>query len=658
MRAAFIVLLAASVISSSDDERAARDVAAGGLKVAKASRWGFDPVDSTKALQAAINSGVPTLIIDKRDQPWVTDKLELASDQEIVLEKGVEIVAKKGALVGAADSLFTASAKKNVSISGYGATIRMRRSDYLVPPYQPSEWRHCLRFMSCSGVRVSGLTLRECGGDGIYLGSEKSLGANRDVTIKDVIAESNHRQGISVISAENLLIDGATLRSTAGTPPQAGIDFEPNGPDDRLVNCLVRNSLSEGNAGAGFLLELKRLARRSLPVSVRFEGCRSRGNRGPGFEFHSEGEAGKSVGGSVVVAGGTFNGDQLGGIAVYGNAADGCSLAFEDCTISDPAPQRPTISPIALSAASPVDGAIGGVRFSRCVVRDSLNRPPLSVHDFAGNVPLSRIEGDLVVEAGGRRTSYALTRESIARWAPTTAFRKFPAYDVAGANWRPLSTKEVPAPGAYPRLRGRVALALYARTGQRVSLGIRFLQVGNYSGGEMPVTVTAPSGKEVLRSRVPFRQEGEVGFDAPETGLFRIVADTGVNMMQVARAAPAVSLLGTDGPIHFISSVGRFYFVVPPGTKDFGIRAWGKGEGEAVRIALFDAKGRLLAERDDVVAPAELLGSVAPASTTQVLSLETMKASREGMQDYFVELHGVPPLLAISPDAAIVPGDR
>ncbi|HPO38138.1 MAG TPA: hypothetical protein PL176_09030, partial [Kiritimatiellia bacterium] len=56
----------------------------GTLKEARASWWGFDPQESTAALQAAIRSRVPRLIVDNMGAPWITDRLTGVSDQEIV----------------------------------------------------------------------------------------------------------------------------------------------------------------------------------------------------------------------------------------------------------------------------------------------------------------------------------------------------------------------------------------------------------------------------------------------------------------------------------------------------------------------------------------------------------------------------------------------
>lgn len=67
------------------------------------------------------------------------------------------------------------------------------------------------------------------------------------------------------------------LKGTAGTAPEAGIDFEPNGPTERLVNCVMRRCSSENNRGLGYHFYLNQLDASSPPISIRLEDCVSRG---------------------------------------------------------------------------------------------------------------------------------------------------------------------------------------------------------------------------------------------------------------------------------------------------------------------------------------------------------------------------------------------
>lgn len=247
--ATLIPLLSTIALPAEVNQQAIDDVAAGKLTEAKASWWGFSEADSTAALQAAINSGVRKLTIDDVGKPWIVQPIQLASHQEIVLEKGVTVLARRGMFRGRNDSLFNIIGKEDVTIRGYGATLRMWRDDYARAPYSKAEWRMALNLGGAKDVKIYGLTLAESGGDGIYVGAGPDGGPCRNVLIKDVVCDSNYRQGISVINAENLRIEDCVLKNTDGTAPRAGIDFEPNGPKERLVNCVLRNCLIRKNGG-------------------------------------------------------------------------------------------------------------------------------------------------------------------------------------------------------------------------------------------------------------------------------------------------------------------------------------------------------------------------------------------------------------------------
>ena len=306
---AFAVMAAG--VQAAAPEKVAR-VMAGEIKEARAAWWGFDPAESTRALQAAINSRVPRLIVGNMGAPWITDRLTLVSDQEIVFETGVVVLAKKGAFAGKSDALFSLVCVTNVTLSGPGASLRMRRTDYDAPPYVKAEWRNVLTMKSCANVKVYGLTLAESGGDGIYLGCVKAEWPNRDIHIRDVVCDMNYRQGISVISAENLLIENTVMRNTSGTPPAAGIDFEPNHKGERLKNCVMRDCLTENNQGDGYAFYLPNMERTTEPVSIRLENCRSAGDK-YGVRITTGNSQEQAVRGAMVFSGCRFEKAQRSG---------------------------------------------------------------------------------------------------------------------------------------------------------------------------------------------------------------------------------------------------------------------------------------------------------------------------------------------------------
>lgn len=246
---------------------------------ANAAWWGFDAGNATGALQSAIRSGARVLRVPNMGTPWRVDPIRLESDQEIVFEQGTVVAAREGAFQGGGDCLFLAEGKKNITLRGYGAVLEMRKRDYTRPPYRPAEWRHAVSIRGSRNVRVLGLTIRSSGGDGIYIRGGSGTLYSEDIEIRDTVLYDHYRQGISVISVRNLLIENCQLLDTGGTAPQAGIDFEPNRKDEYLINCLVRGCTIAGNRGPGVLAYLGKLNSKSAPVSIRVESSTIRRNR-------------------------------------------------------------------------------------------------------------------------------------------------------------------------------------------------------------------------------------------------------------------------------------------------------------------------------------------------------------------------------------------
>ena len=253
-----------------------------GVSEVKVSQFGYDPEDSTRFIQAALDSGAQRVVFDRQEGPWISLPVLARSNQEIVFAEGVELQAKRGAFMGIRDYLLTLANVSNVTLRGAGTaggTLRMHKKDYQNPPYPRSQWRFALRLHSVRNVTIENMHFISSGGDGIIV-SEDDEGGNcsRDVTIRNCVCDDNHRQGLSVISAENLLVENCVFKNTSGTPPQAGVDIEPNSNRQRLVNVVFRNCITSGNAGKGLELYLQKLDATSAPVSVLFDQCQSIGD--------------------------------------------------------------------------------------------------------------------------------------------------------------------------------------------------------------------------------------------------------------------------------------------------------------------------------------------------------------------------------------------
>lgn len=237
-----------------------------------ASSFGFDSTDATSSLQSAILSGADTIIIDKQNTAWIIRPCTFTNLNNVFIriEPGVVIEAKSGAYPNSGDCLFKFRACSGIKISGYRATLQMQKDEY-----STGEWRHTISLLSSSEFVIEGLTIKDSGGDGIYVGvwssGEKTYCS--DITIQDCVCDNHYRQGISVISVENLLVRYCEFKNTNGTMPEAGVDIEPNDPFNRIVGVNFSNCRFTKNNGNGVKFALANLDSASIPVSVNFSDC-------------------------------------------------------------------------------------------------------------------------------------------------------------------------------------------------------------------------------------------------------------------------------------------------------------------------------------------------------------------------------------------------
>jgi hypothetical protein len=135
---------------------------------------GPDPSDCTLGMQAALDSAAERTVVFSARTMWITQPLHITrNNSKLLFEKDSVVTAKKGAFTGINDALFAAYITTNLTISGYGATWRMLRSDYNNSnpasniSYTHSEGRHGLNLLGCLDTLVEGLEISETGGDGI-----------------------------------------------------------------------------------------------------------------------------------------------------------------------------------------------------------------------------------------------------------------------------------------------------------------------------------------------------------------------------------------------------------------------------------------------------------------------------------------------------------
>jgi hypothetical protein len=129
--------------------------------------------DCRPVLQAALDTCCPFVKVTRRDNtsvPWIiSGPLTLRSHQKLLIEPGVELQAMKGEFKAKGSPLAFAFNVSNLTVIGYGATLRMHKLDYATPElgYVHSEARPGIWVVNASDVRVFGLTITASGGDGL-----------------------------------------------------------------------------------------------------------------------------------------------------------------------------------------------------------------------------------------------------------------------------------------------------------------------------------------------------------------------------------------------------------------------------------------------------------------------------------------------------------
>lgn len=659
-----------------------------------ASTFGFDATDSTAFLQAAIDSGARTVVVDKQAAPWTVTPLTLRSDLELVLEEGVEIVAKAGAFLPKGDSLMRAANVENLTIrgEGTGATLRMRKPEYWEAPYEKSEWRHGLSILSSKNVKIENLRIAETGGDGIYLGVATRGVPCRDVVVRRVDCVANNRQGISVISVDGLLIEDSVLRDTFGTAPQSGIDFEPNREDEQISNVVMRRVLAENNAGDGFQFYLGNLDSDGPETTVEIVDCRAVRNRGCGFYWSAKGGANRALPGKTLVENCELLGNGRGILAINKTTACG-PLVFRDVRLTTPSADAEApnadeeAAPLFVVDKTPSPGAgitlranadgtepLGGVAFENVEIVDA-DAPEnektrlFSIYDGSGDgCGAEEISGALRIVRGEKTTETRLDGENFDRLFPELAFRRVAPFELerlpAPTNdaerslaaelvdaWR---SKAAEKDGKRSELRVRNGAVgwFYAEKGADVSFAVRLRQVGRYSLIAPKAELIAPSGKtskltgeasdDGVSTRFAVRVE--------ESGWFRIAVDVGANAFRweaestpiLTAARPALNLIGTTG---------EFWVYVPKNATDFGVRVSGDG-AERVSATLFDPSGNEVWRSENIAGIAtwtlpvdEKKGRPTASPQPGFWRVRFDKPTVGVLEDFYLTIQGVPALV-------------
>lgn len=631
-------------------------VEAGTCSEAFASWWGFDENDATESLQKALRSGVKRLVIDKMPSDWVVRPISIPSNIEVALADGVTVRAKPGAFLGVSDALFSIALQENVTIrGGKDSVLAMRKGDYQKEPYKPAEWRHTLSVKSSKNVRIENLTLRESGGDGIYLGVAKASVPCENVVIKNVFCDAHHRQGISVISARNLLIEDCRLSNTAGTPPAAGIDFEPNHANECLVNCVMRRCVLENNVGGAIDLYLPNLNAQSEPLSLTIEDCVTRNNRRDALFLCIGNGADARLTGTMTVRNCRFENDDA-AIRIEGKGIDGHALTFEnvvvDASNAESIPESlKNRALVSLVNRSTDETPVGKIAFDGLTWIDPLGREAVSyVDQTAFGYGPREISGVIKTQksADDPGKTLQLGDDWCQKTFPPLNRRALPTVACAPEKIvpAPATEKSEGAPSLL-RVRRKGDWLFYATKGEPLTFTLKQYRIGRGELRPVKPTLIAPDGStrtldELADAAVDYR------IDIDQTGIWRLRLELVGHAFTVVKCS--VPNAASEPAIQLIQTTGTFYFYVPEQVKTFAVRVTAD-DGERVTASIADPSGNRLWREENI--DRSVIFDAPDDCASGVWSIQFEKPTVGVLEDFALRFYSLPPLLSTERDKTL-----
>ena len=608
-----------------------------------AADFGYSPMDSTKFLQAAIDSGARTVRLDASRGDWCIQTVCLRSDLELVIGEGVCVRAVPGAYRNRYATMFRAMGVTNVTVRGEaGASLSMCKPDYLdVTRYEWGEWRSVFALYDSQNVTVENLSLSASGGDGVYIARCK------DVRLENLLCADHARQGVSVIGAENLLIRKCRFCCTSGTPPQCGIDFEPNTSTDCFVSNVVEDCEFDGNAATGAGFYLPNHLPKSRPLSATFRRCRFRGNMSYGMGCFVSSIAERAGRGHVDMEDCIFSGNLHGGLSLASMPPDSVTISLRNCIIDSRGSAQP---PIVFNNGSTASN-FGGVSFENVrVYADTTNALAFygmtgaGVTNVAGRVDVFTPDGDQATISLADFAAAHRPDPSVRpfKTSPVSRSRLAPLLPGSKPMARPIFCRgqqfflqHVPSAGKWPV---KIRAIAPETNGRQHSISVE-VAVSDANGVDIGTfTMTEPEKDFVIDAKGP----GVCTFSIQsKQGLCAVESDIPGHGVRVDMRRPRV----------FAPDNRDLFFTVPASSKEVRMQIKPPSIFSPLSLQVIDASGKVCATLDKAREGHILNIPRAPTAKTEVWRIAVSECGGRG---YFeILIGGALGMLSDSPEACL-----
>ena len=108
-------------------------------------------------------------------------------------------------------------------------------------------------FNGCKDIFIDKIYASNCWGDGVYISSDNGVAGPENIHIGYIESYDNRRQGVSIVSGNNINIEYMKTYNIIGAAPEAGVDIEPN--ETILTNINIGTIETFNNNGSGLTFE-------------------------------------------------------------------------------------------------------------------------------------------------------------------------------------------------------------------------------------------------------------------------------------------------------------------------------------------------------------------------------------------------------------------
>lgn len=161
--------------------------------------------------------------------------LKIGDNTELIIDGNIKLVAND---LESYDIIRVVG--NHVKIHGKGCIV----GDKFSHSGKEGEWGMGIHIHGSSDATLSGITIKDCWGDCIYVSKQ-----SKNIVIKNCRLDHGRRQGISIVSADSVFIKNCSISNVGGTNPQYGIDIEPN--RNCSVNYVLIDNVNITNCEGG-----------------------------------------------------------------------------------------------------------------------------------------------------------------------------------------------------------------------------------------------------------------------------------------------------------------------------------------------------------------------------------------------------------------------